>query len=55
MVQAILKTFPGAKLETVRRKGEQTSVLAGLAGPPGEEPPPAEDYPVDDDIPESEF
>ena len=55
MVQAILKTFPGAKLETVRRKGEQTSVLAGLAGPPGEEPPPAEDYPVDDDLPESEF
>ncbi len=55
MVQAILKTFPGARLETVRRKGEQTSVLAGLAGPPGEEPPPAEDYPVDDDIPESEF
>ena len=55
LVQAILKTFPGAKLETVRRKGEQTSLLAGLAGPPGEEPPPAEEYPADDDIPESEF
>ncbi|MDI1288299.1 MAG: DNA polymerase III subunit gamma/tau [Reyranella sp.] len=55
LVQAILKTFPGAKLDTVRRKGEQTSLLAGLAGPPGEEPPPAEEYPADDDIPESEF
>ncbi|MEK7687600.1 MAG: DNA polymerase III subunit gamma/tau [Pseudomonadota bacterium] len=55
LVQAILKTFPGAKLETVRRKGDQTSLLAGLAGPPGEEPPPAEEYPADDDIPESEF
>ena len=55
MVQAILKTFPGAKLETVRRKGEQTSILAGLASPPGEEPPPAVEYPADDDIPESEF
>ena len=55
VVQAILKTFPGAKLETVRRKGEQTSILAGLADAPGEEPPPAEEYPADDDIPESEF
>jgi len=55
VVQAILKTFPGAKLETVRRKGEQTSLLAGLAGPPGEEPPLPEEYPADDDIPESEF
>ncbi|MDP2334567.1 MAG: DNA polymerase III subunit gamma/tau [Reyranella sp.] len=55
LVQAIMKTFPGAKLDAVRRKGEQTSLVAGLTGPPGEEPPPAEDYPVDDDIPESEF
>ncbi len=55
VVQAILKTFPGAKLDTVRRKGEHTSLLAGLEGPPGEEPPPAEEYPADDDIPESEF
>ena len=55
VVQAILKTFPGAKLDTVRRKGEQTSLVAGLEGPPGEEPPSAEEYPADDDIPESEF
>ncbi len=55
LVLAILKTFPGAKLDAVRRKGEQTSLLAGLQGPPGEEPPPAEDYPADADIPESEF
>jgi DNA polymerase-3 subunit gamma/tau len=55
LVQAILKTFPGAKLEAVRRKGEDASLLAGLqGGPDGEEPPPADDYPVDDDIPESD-
>jgi DNA polymerase-3 subunit gamma/tau len=55
LVQAILKTFPGAKLEAVRRKGEDTSLLAGLhGGPDGEEPPPMEEYPVDDDIPESD-
>jgi DNA polymerase-3 subunit gamma/tau len=55
VVQAILKTFPGAKLETVRRKGEETSLVAGLGGLPADEPPPAEEYPADDDIPESEF
>jgi DNA polymerase-3 subunit gamma/tau len=55
LVQAILKTFPGAKLAPVRRKGEQTSLVAGLAGPSGEEPPLPEEYPADDDIPESEF
>lgn len=55
MVQAILKTFPGAKLDAVRRKNEQASLVAGLAGPPDEEPPPAEEYPADDDVPESEF
>ena len=54
MVQAILKTFPGAKLESVRRRGESASLVAGLHGPAGEEPPPAEDYPADD-IPESDF
>ena len=55
-VQAILKTFPGAKLEAVRRKGEEASMLAGLAGTPADdEPPPAEEYPADDDIPESEY
>jgi len=53
-VQAILKAFPGAKLEAVRRKGEQTSVVAGLGGAAAEEPPAAEEYPVDDDIPESD-
>jgi DNA polymerase-3 subunit gamma/tau len=62
-VQAILKTFPGARIETVRRKGEQTSMVAGLHGAPeplGEEPPLPEEYPADDypredgDIPESE-
>ncbi|HZP99040.1 MAG TPA: DNA polymerase III subunit gamma/tau [Reyranella sp.] len=51
LVQAILKTFPGARLDGVKRRGEQASMVAGL----GEEPPPAEDYPLDDDIPESEF
>jgi DNA polymerase III subunit gamma/tau len=55
LVQAIMETFPGARIDSVRRKGEQTSLVAGLAGPPGEEPPPAEEYPADDDIPESEF
>jgi DNA polymerase III subunit gamma/tau len=54
-VQAIMKTFPGAKLEAVRRKGEDASLVAGLGGVPGDEPPPAEEYPADDDIPESEF
>src|SRR5262249_4081996 len=52
-VQAILRTFPGAKLETVRRRGEQTSLVADLIGPSDE--PAVEDYPADDDIPESEF
>jgi DNA polymerase-3 subunit gamma/tau len=55
LVQAILKTFPGAKLEAVRRKGEQTSLVSGLGGPSGDEPPLPDEYPADDDIPESEF
>jgi DNA polymerase-3 subunit gamma/tau len=55
LVQAILKTFPGAKLETVRRKGEEASLVAGLHGALDEEPPAAEEYPADDDIPESEY
>jgi len=56
VVQAILKTFPGARLETVRRKGEETSLVAGLHAPmTDDEPPLVEDYPVDDDIPESEY
>mgnify|MGYP001240633587 CR=1 FL=1 len=54
LVQAILKTFPGAKIDNVRRKGEQTSLVAGLDGLL-EEPPTTDDYPVDDDIPESEY
>src|SRR5918993_1355511 len=54
LVQAILKTFPGAKLDAVRRKGEQTSLVAGLVES-GEEPPAGEEYPADDDIPESEY
>ncbi len=33
MVQAILKIFPGAKLDTVKRKGDQSSLVAGLTGP----------------------
>jgi DNA polymerase-3 subunit gamma/tau len=53
LVQAILKTFPGAKLDAVRRKGEQTSLVAGLSGAADE--PTSEEYPADDDIPESEF
>jgi len=55
LVLAILKTFPGAKLDMVRRKGEQTSMLLGLGDFADDEPPPAEEYPVDDDIPESEY
>lgn len=55
LVQAILKTFPGAKLEAVRRKGEDQSLLAGLSSGSDEEPPPAEEYPADDDIPESDY
>jgi len=54
MVQAILRTFPGAKLDAVRRKGDQASLVAGLAGALAEEPPAAEEYPIDDDIPESD-
>ena len=54
LVQAILKTFPGAKLDAVRRKGDQTSLVAGLVEA-GEEPPAGEEYPADDDIPESEY
>jgi DNA polymerase-3 subunit gamma/tau len=54
VVQAILKTFPGARIENVKRLGEQASMVAGLGD---QEPPPAEDYPTmdDDDIPESEY
>ena len=52
LVMAILKTFPGAKLDAVKRKGEQTSMVGEFVT---EEPPPAEEYPADDDIPESEF
>ena len=52
LVMAILKTFPGAKLDGVKRKGEQTSMVGEFVT---EEPPPAEEYPADDDIPESEF
>ncbi|MFI5000051.1 MAG: DNA polymerase III subunit gamma/tau [Reyranellales bacterium] len=55
MVQAILKTFPGAKLDAVKRKGEQASMVAGLGQPAGEEPPLPAEYPADDDVPESEF
>jgi DNA polymerase-3 subunit gamma/tau len=55
LVQAIMRTFPGAKLESVRRKGEETSLVAGLGMQDGEEPPTVDDYPVDDDIPESEY
>jgi DNA polymerase-3 subunit gamma/tau len=57
-VQAILKTFPGARIEAVRRKGEQTSMVAGLgaAAPDPEDGPPPDEYPADDgDIPESEL
>jgi len=52
LVQAIMKTFPGARLEAVKRKGSETSIVAGL----GDGPPPAvEEYPADDeDIPESD-
>ncbi len=54
LVQAILKTFPGAKIDAVRRKGEQTSLVAGLVAP-DDDAPAAEEYPADDDIPESEY
>jgi DNA polymerase-3 subunit gamma/tau len=53
LVQAILRTFPGAKLDAVRRKGDRESLVADLIGP--SEEPATEDYPADDDIPESEF
>jgi DNA polymerase-3 subunit gamma/tau len=57
-VQAILKTFPGAKIEAVRRRGEQTSMVAGLGAadePLADEAPPPDEYPADDgDIPESD-
>ncbi len=55
IVQAILKTFPGAKLEAVRRKDEASSLVAGLHGTDGDEAPLPQDYPADDDIPESEY
>ena len=58
-VQAILKTFPGARLEAVRRKGDAGSLVAGLHGsgldePMADDAPLPEDYPADDDIPESD-
>jgi len=57
-VQAILKTFPGARIEAVRRKGEQTSMVAGLGAadePLADEAPLPDEYPADDgDIPESD-
>jgi DNA polymerase-3 subunit gamma/tau len=53
LVQAIMKTFPGAKLESVRRKGERSSLVAELMGPVDE--PAVDDYPADDDVPESEY
>jgi DNA polymerase-3 subunit gamma/tau len=49
-----LKTFPGAKLEAVKRKGEEASLLVGISGA-DDEPPPAEEYPADDDVPESDY
>jgi DNA polymerase-3 subunit gamma/tau len=55
LVQAIFKTFPGAKLDGVRRKGDQSSLVAGLMPAFEEEPPATEEYPADDDIPESEY
>jgi DNA polymerase-3 subunit gamma/tau len=55
VVQAIMKTFPGAKIDAVRRKGEETSLVAGLGGMAADEPPVLEEYPADDDVPESEF
>ena len=55
LVQATLKIFPGAMLETVRRRARTRQLVAGLHGVPQEEPPPAEEYPADDDIPESEY
>jgi len=55
VVQAIMKTFPGARIDAVRRKGEEASLVAGLGAPPADEPPAMEEYPADDDIPESEF
>jgi len=54
LVLAILQTFPGARLDIVRRKGEQESLVAGLM-PAADEPPVMDEYPADDDIPESEF
>ncbi len=54
MVQAILKTFPGARLDAVRRKGDRSSLVSDLVGP-ADEPPAMDDYPADDDIPESEY
>ncbi len=62
-VQAILKTFPGARIDAVRRKGDQTSMVAGLGAsgePLADEPladgaPLPDEYPADDgDIPESD-
>ena len=47
--------FGGRLVRGVRRKGEQTSLVSGLGDFSAEEPPPAEEYPADDDIPESEY
>ena len=54
-VQAILKTFPGARLDAVRRKGDAASLVAGLEGPADDGAPLPEEYPADDDIPESDY
>lgn len=55
VVQAILKTFPGARLDAVRRKGETGSLVAGLSQPLEDGAPLPEEYPADDDIPESDI
>ena len=54
-VQAILKTFPGARLDAVRRKGDAASLVAGLEGTADDGAPLPEEYPADDDIPESDY
>ena len=53
-----MPAWQSASTAAVRRKGEQSSLVSGLIGglvETGDEPPDGEEYPADDDVPESEY
>ena len=54
MVQAVMTTFPSASSMPCGARATTRPWSAGLAGA-SRTPPAAEEYPADDDIPESDF